>query len=176
MRQLPARYGFDRAELVPAGIQQKVSLTHLSSPSSALIPARSSNDPELSVDPPESRHSTLEKRTLKDAVQPQRVNIARCACLMADTTNRCAVSSLPSYRFASTCAVRRLRTQMESDSVLVFSVAGLPWTLPCASAALRPASSVAMMDVRPGDWMVLFEDNHQVGQGGNQCRPYPFAV
>ena len=44
-RYRPARYGFDRAGLAPAGLQQEVSLTHRSSPSSALIPARSLNDP-----------------------------------------------------------------------------------------------------------------------------------
>ena len=37
----PARYGFDRAGLAPAGLHQEVSLTHRSSSSSALIPARS---------------------------------------------------------------------------------------------------------------------------------------
>ena len=44
-RYRPARYGFDRAGLAPAGLQQEVSLTHRSSPSSALIPARSQIDP-----------------------------------------------------------------------------------------------------------------------------------
>ena len=42
-RYRPARYGFDRAGLAPAGLQQEVSLTHHSSPSSALIPARSAS-------------------------------------------------------------------------------------------------------------------------------------
>jgi hypothetical protein len=37
----PARYGFDRAGLAPAGLHQEVSLSHRSSPSSALTPARS---------------------------------------------------------------------------------------------------------------------------------------
>ena len=37
----PARYGFDRAGIAPAGLHQEVSLTHRSSSSSALIPARS---------------------------------------------------------------------------------------------------------------------------------------
>jgi len=41
----PARYGFDRAGLAPAGLQQEVSLTHRSSSSSALSPARSQSDP-----------------------------------------------------------------------------------------------------------------------------------
>jgi len=45
-RYRPARYGFDRAGLAPAGLQQEVSLTHRSFPSSALIPARSQSDPE----------------------------------------------------------------------------------------------------------------------------------
>src|ERR1700674_2122249 len=40
-----ARYGFDRAGITPAGLHQEVSLTHLSSSSSALIPARSQFDP-----------------------------------------------------------------------------------------------------------------------------------
>ena len=40
-RYRPARYGFDRAGLAPAGLHQEVSLTHRSSSSSALIPARS---------------------------------------------------------------------------------------------------------------------------------------
>jgi hypothetical protein len=40
-RYRPARYGFDRAGLAPAGLHQEVSLTHLSFSSSALIPARS---------------------------------------------------------------------------------------------------------------------------------------
>jgi len=40
-RYRPARYGFDRAGLAPAGLHQEVSLSHHSSPSSALIPARS---------------------------------------------------------------------------------------------------------------------------------------
>ena len=48
-RYRPARYGFDRAGLAPAGLQQEVSLTHRSSSSSALIPARSQFDPELSI-------------------------------------------------------------------------------------------------------------------------------
>ena len=39
-RYRPARYGFDRAGLTPAGLHQEVSLAHRSSPSSALIPAR----------------------------------------------------------------------------------------------------------------------------------------
>src|SRR5262245_44868917 len=42
-RYRPARYGFDRAGLAPAGLQQEVSLTHHSSPSSALIPARTAS-------------------------------------------------------------------------------------------------------------------------------------
>src|SRR5271169_2256935 len=40
-RYRPARYGFDRAGLTPAGFHQEVSLAHPSSSSSALIPARS---------------------------------------------------------------------------------------------------------------------------------------
>jgi hypothetical protein len=44
-RYRPARYGFDRAGLTPAGLHQEVSLTHLSSSPSALIPARSQSDP-----------------------------------------------------------------------------------------------------------------------------------
>jgi hypothetical protein len=40
-RYRPARYGFDRAGLAPAGLHQEVSLTHPSSSSSALFPARS---------------------------------------------------------------------------------------------------------------------------------------
>jgi hypothetical protein len=48
-RYRPARYGFDRAGLAPAGLQQEVSLTHLSSSSSALIPARSQYDPEADI-------------------------------------------------------------------------------------------------------------------------------
>jgi hypothetical protein len=40
-RYRPARYGFDRAGLAPAGLHQEVSLAHPSSSSSALIPARS---------------------------------------------------------------------------------------------------------------------------------------
>jgi hypothetical protein len=42
----PARYGVDRAGLAPAGLHQEVSLTHRSSSSSALIPARSQFDPK----------------------------------------------------------------------------------------------------------------------------------
>ena len=85
-----------------------------------------------------------------NAVQPQRGNVARWACPIADTRNR--------------YAVRRPRTRMESDSVLIYSVARVPCTLPCASAALLPAASVAMMmKVRPV-------------KGGDQCRPCPFAV
>ena len=45
----PARYGFDRAGLAPAGLHQEVSLTHLSSPSSALFPARSQSTPQRTV-------------------------------------------------------------------------------------------------------------------------------
>jgi hypothetical protein len=40
-RYRPARYGFDRAGLAATGLHQEVSVTHLSSSSSALIPARS---------------------------------------------------------------------------------------------------------------------------------------
>ena len=46
----PACYGVDRAGLAPAGLHQEVSLTHLSSSTSALIPARSQIDPELMHD------------------------------------------------------------------------------------------------------------------------------
>jgi hypothetical protein len=46
----PARYGFDRAGLAPAGLHKEVSLTHHSSPSSALIPARSQFDPMPTLD------------------------------------------------------------------------------------------------------------------------------
>jgi len=45
-RYRPARYGFDRTGLAPAGFQQEVSLTHRSSSSSALFPARSQYDPD----------------------------------------------------------------------------------------------------------------------------------
>jgi hypothetical protein len=57
-RYRPARYGFDRAGLAPAGLQQEVSLTHHSSPSSALIPARSQFDPNRPLRRTRTGHST----------------------------------------------------------------------------------------------------------------------
>src|SRR5437762_3925223 len=66
------------------------------------------------------------------------------------------------------------RTQMESDSVLIFSVAGLPWTRPCGSAALQSESGVTMMPVRPLDWMAtLVADNANAREEEDiRCRPY----
>jgi hypothetical protein len=59
----PARYGFDRAGLAPAGLHQEVSLSHRSFPSSALIPARTVADPNQTAGLFRSRQSvsTLEQ-------------------------------------------------------------------------------------------------------------------
>ena len=59
----PARYGFDRAGLAPAGLQQEVSLTHRSSPSSALIPARAA------LGRPETFASGADRRVMPVALE-----------------------------------------------------------------------------------------------------------
>ena len=64
-RYRPARYGFDRTGLAPAGFQQEVSLTHRSSSSSALFPARSQYDPLPSAAVLRTGHRNRLKRPLK---------------------------------------------------------------------------------------------------------------